>query len=234
LARQNQLLEALAAREPPSLADQLRELVALRELFAPPPAPPPLDLGKILETVTGVLKLRDELGDAGGEGGGVLGTLARSLAPALTKIAERAVEQPILPVAPLTPPAPAPAGDSVIITPPPAAEGADVGLASNVMVKAYVAQIVTLAEQGVAPAAAAQRIANTLAGFPEPMIGAVLDWLDTPDVVAELAKHDARARTYAQWIGETVDALLDLADEGDDETPPATPLANGAQPTATN
>lgn len=227
LQRQTALLEQLVSRPQPTLLEQLEQLKALREAFAPP-APPPapaFEFGKVLELVKGVIDLRDTLGDAAGGGeGGPFGVLARTLAPALTKITERALEQP--------PPAALPASPSVPNPSPPAAPaGDDTMAASNTMLKAYVAQLIELAEQGMQPAAAAERVARTLAGFPEPMIAAVLEWLNDEQVVDELAKLDHRAKHYAPWLEQTIDALLDTFME-DDESPP--PASVNASPAATN
>jgi hypothetical protein len=226
MARQTAALEALAAqRQPQSMLGMLKELKELRDVIAPPPAAPAFDLGKLLELVNGVATLRDTLGD-GGEGGGPLAMIARSLAPALQKIAERAVEAPALP-APGQPPA---AG--VTDSPPaPPAEGGDVA-ANGTMLKVYVAELVRFAEQGLDPAAATQRVLQTLAGFPEPMIEAVLDWLNDEAAVDNLAALDPKAAQYRPWLEQVIDGVLDAALEPAD-TPPASPPANGgAHPAA--
>lgn len=219
LDRQTKLLEAVLNRPPPSLVDSLRDLKELRELIAPPAAPA-FDLGKVLEAVSGVLKLRDELGDVGGPEN-PLGVFARALAPALAKIADRATDQPAALPAPST--AATSAATETEASAAPAA-GDDVG-ASKTMLRVYVAQLIQMAEQGVTPADAARRVVETLGGFAEPMVAGVVEWLNDENIVDELAAHDPRARHYAKWIDQTVDAVLDAMLEPD--AAPATP-ANGA------
>lgn len=228
MARQTAALETLANQRQPSMLGMLKEMKELRDVLAPAPAAQ-FDFGKVLELVTGVIDLRDKLGDAGGNGeSSPLSVLARSLAPALTRIAERAVDTPALP-------APRPAagagGDQVTVTPPAVApaEVADVG-ASNVMLKVYVRELVGFAEQGLEPQAAADRVLQTLAGFPEPMVAAIVDWLNDEDVVKNLAEIEPKAAQYGAWLTEVVDRVLDAALEADD-TPPS-PEANGTRTAA--
>lgn len=226
MARQTAALEALAAqRQPPSMVSMLRELKELRDVIAPPPASPAFDIGKLLELVNGVATLRDTLGD--GDGGGPFAMIARSLAPALQKIAERAVDAPA--GLPAPPPAARPEGEPVGVTDsPPAtpAEGSDMA-GGNVMLKVYVAELIRFAEQGLDPAAATQRVVQTLAGFPESVISGVLDWLNDEAVVDNLTLIDPKAAQYRQWLEQVIDGVLDAALEPAAETPPATPPTNG-------
>lgn len=228
LERNTRALEALAAQPRPSMIDMVRELAAVRELFAPAPAPaaPAFDFGKMIELVKQVLDLRDTLGtDGPAATDGPLGILARSLAPALTKIAERAVEQP--------PALPNPTSTAAApnLQPTAAAEGEDV---NGVMLKAYVTQLVRFAEQNTPPQDAAARVLQTLAGFPEPMVEAVYNWLNDEAVIDNLAALDPRAASYRDWLEKVVDAVLDALSEPEESPPAAAPTsANGAQqPTA--
>jgi len=232
--RQSALLEAVLANQAqqPSTLDRLREFKELREVFAPAAAAAPgLDFAKVLELVTGVLDLREKLGDAGGGGSGPLEVLARSLAPALTKIAERAIESPALPAPPL---------NGVTVTAPAAPGGVDVAGTNNVMLRVYVGELVRFAEQGLDPEAAAACVLQTLSGFPEPMQAAVVDWLNDERVVENLTTFEPKAANYAQWLSAVVDRVLDAllepdddADDEPDETEtPAPPANGGTQPAA--
>jgi hypothetical protein len=232
--RQSALLERLVAAQsaPPSMLGMLRELKELRDVLAPAtPAAAPFDFAKIVELITGVLDLRDKLGDGGGDGGGALGILARSLAPALTKIAERAVDSP--------PALPAPA--RVTVTPPPAppAEGADVGIADTLMLRTYVASLVRFAEQGLTPEQGASRVVETLGAFPTPTVARVVDWLNDEKVCENLAAIEPAAARHAEWLDKVVDLVLEAMlgpepdDDGGELEGSAPPAANGStQPAA--
>lgn len=229
LERNTRALEALVSRPAPSLVDQLKELAALREFIAPPAAPPaaaPFDFSKMVELVKDVLTLRDTLGDAAGvSSDSPLAVLARSLAPALTKIAERAVEPP--PALP-RPPAAAPS-----VSQEQAAPSAEVDMSANgIMLKAYVAELVRFAEQGIEPRAAADRVLQTLAGFPEPMQEAAFDWLNDEAAIDNLAALEPRAAQYRPWLTQVVDMVLDAMSEPEEEAPAAPAGANGTRPAA--
>jgi hypothetical protein len=227
MQRQTAALEALAAQRQPSTLERIRELAELRELVAPAaPAAPAFDLAKLLELVTGVATLRDTLG-GDGDGGGPLALLARSLAPALTKIAERTLEaQPALP---------APAARPGVTDSPPSASspagGSNVG-ATETMLKVYVVELVRFAETGIEPTAAIERVAQTLAGFPESTVGQVLDWLDDENVIAKLAAIEPKAAEHKDWLEAVVDGVLELATEPGETPAPAAPSNGTAQPAA--
>jgi hypothetical protein len=228
MARQTAALEAMAAQRQPSMLSTLRELKELRDVIAPPAAAPQFDFGKVLELVTGVLDLRDKLGSEGGDPAGPLGILARSLAPALTRIAERAVDAPPALAPPASSSTAAGVTDSAAIETPPA--GGDVR-ASNVMLKVYVSELVRFAEAGLDPAAATQRVLQTLAGFPESIQAAVVDWLNDEAAVENLAALEPKAAAYRPWLEQVIDGVLDAALEPA-EAPAATPANGATQPAA--